>query len=84
MDESNNKQRGDVYTSPPLRQQTPPNQQMQLPTYRLEFSKFSGDNPICWLRKSNKYFSIHQIEDFYEVSHASYYFSALVDLWGVY
>lgn len=37
--------RSETYVVPPLRQQ-----EVQIPTFHLEFPKFNGSNPRAWIR----------------------------------
>ena len=55
--------------------------QIQLPTFRLEFPEFNGENPRSWIRKANKYFQVHMIEEVHKIMHASYYLVGAADLW---
>lgn len=83
MDESaGQRSKAGTYTIPPMRQQTSHQPQyQQLPTYRLEFPEFAGENPRSWIHKANRYFSVHQIEEGNRVMHASYYLVGSADLW---
>lgn len=48
---------------------------------RLEFPKFSGDDPRSWMRRANRYFQNNPMDDLAKVNHAAYFMTGVADLW---
>lgn len=75
-----------VYTPPhqPQTQGSPVVSQgtvIQNPSMRLEFPEFHGEDPRSLLRRANRYFQIHLMDELAKVNHASYYMMGSADLW---
>lgn len=48
---------------------------------KIDFPYFGGDGPREWLRKPQKYFQIHQVEEEMKVGIAEMYFKGKADIW---
>ena len=48
---------------------------------KLEFPRFSGEDPVGWIRQCNKYFQMSAASDEYKVSLAQMYIIGEADTW---
>lgn len=79
------KGRGDFYTPPHARNQNNGGGQVNLQTnnhsVRLKFPEFTGENPLSWIRKANRFFQIMPMGEVAKVYHSGYYMTEVADVW---
>ncbi|XP_026416872.1 uncharacterized protein LOC113312322 [Papaver somniferum] len=48
---------------------------------KIDFPRFDGSNPRCWIRKCNRYFQLNSIDEFHKVDLASIHFDGKANSW---
>lgn len=77
----NSGRRVDVSPATNARNEVNSSSHTRLTTPRMDFPKFTHDNPRSWLRKCNKYFMINPMSEVDKVVMVGMYFEGAVENW---